>query len=417
MMHGHEKSRSAIVAVKPTNKAERSAAEPVEPRAEAEGNAGQQITHRAQYRLRVAQALARIRRLIAVDTRGGNRMRESCTYGSVRGVPSNGRPYRDRREFIALLGGAAVPWPLAARAQQPAMPVVGFLISGSLGGYQNLLIAFRKGLAELDYVESRTVRIEYRGADGRFDRLPALAADLIQRGAAVIVAGGSALGARKASATIPLVFLAGDDPVKFGLVASLNRPGGTATGVAWLTSELFTKRLEFVRELVPGAAVIGVLINPNSPEIAPQLKEIETAARAIGQEIQIVNASIESDFDTAFANLAGRRAGALIVTNDSFFMSMRERVVAFATQYRIPTIYDRREYAVAGGLMCYGTSYSAAYRELGIYTGKILKGTKPADLPIAQAVKFEFVINLKTAKALGLQIPDKLLALADEVIE
>jgi ABC-type uncharacterized transport system substrate-binding protein len=325
-----------------------------------------------------------------------------------------------RREFMTLLGGAAAAWPLAARAQQPPPPpLVGFLISGSLSGYQNLLIAFRKGLAELGYEQGRNVVIEYRGADGRFDRLPALAADLIQRGVAVIVAGGigSALGARAASATIPLVFLAGDDPVKFGLAASLNRPGGTATGVAWLTSELFTKRLEIVHELVPGAATIGVLVNPNSPEVAPQLQEIEAASHAVGQKIQIVNASIESDFEEAFAKLAAGRAGALIVTNDSFFMSTRERVVALAARWQIPAIYDRREYAIAGGLISYGTSYLAAYRELGIYTGKILKGTRPADLPIERASKFELVINLKTAKAQGLDIPAKLLALADEVIE
>jgi putative ABC transport system substrate-binding protein len=322
-----------------------------------------------------------------------------------------------RRTFITLLGGAAV-WPLAARAQQSAMPVIGFLSSSSLSGYRNLLISFRKGLAELGYVEGQNVAIEYRWADGHFDRLPGLAADLVQRGTALIVTTGisSALGARAASKTIPLVFLAGDNPVKFGLVASLNRPGGTATGVAWLTSELFAKRLQVVRELVP-PAVIGVLVNPTGPELAPQLREIEDAATTLGQEIQIIKASVDPDLDHAFAALVERRAGALIVSTDPFFNSDRERIVSLAARHRIPAIYDRREYAVIGGLVSYGTSYAAAYREIGIYTGKILKGTNPADLPVEQATKFELVINLKTAKALGLEIPDRLLALADEVIE
>jgi putative ABC transport system substrate-binding protein len=324
-----------------------------------------------------------------------------------------------RREFITLLGGAAVTWSRAARAQQTNMPVVGFLFSGSSSGYQHLLVAFRKGLAEQGYVEGQNVMIEYGWAEGQFDRLPALAAGLVQRGASVVATGGigSALGVRAASATIPLVFLAGDDPVRFGLVASLNRPGGTATGLAWLTSELFTKRLELVREFVPPAATIAVLVNPGSPEVAPQLKEIEAAARTVGQRIEIVHASIETDFEAAFAVVAERRAGALIVSNDAFFNSMRERIVGLAARQRIPAIYDQREYVAAGGLVSYGTSYPAAYRELGIYTGKILKGAKPADLPVEQATKFELVINLNTAKALGIDVPTKLLALADEVIE
>jgi putative tryptophan/tyrosine transport system substrate-binding protein len=324
-----------------------------------------------------------------------------------------------RREFITMVGGTAVAWPLAVRAQQPAMPVIGFLSSTSPGGYQNPLIAFRKGLAEFGYSEGRNIVVEYRWAEGHFDQLPALAADLLQRTPAVIVTTGisSALAARAASATTALVFLAGDDPVKFGLVASLSRPGGTATGVAWLTSELFTKRLELVWELVPATALIGVLINPKSPEAPPQLKEIETAAQVTGRSLHIADASSETDFDAAFGVLAERRAKALIVSNDPFFNSVRERIIALAARHRIPVIYDRREYTLAGGLMSYGTSYSAAYRELGVYTSKILKGTKPADLPVEQATKFELVINLKTAKALGLAIPAKLLALADEVIE
>jgi putative ABC transport system substrate-binding protein len=299
------------------------------------------------------------------------------------------------------------------------MPVIGFLSSTSPGGYQNPLIAFRKGLAEFGYSEGRNIVVEYRWAEGHFDQLPRLAADLLQRTPAVIVTTGisSALAARAASATTALVFLAGDDPVKFGLVASLSRPGGTATGVAWLTSELFTKRLELVWELVPATALIGVLINPKSPEAPPQLKEIETAAQVTGRSLHIADASSETDFDAAFGVLAERRAKALIVSNDPFFNSVRERIIALAARHRIPVIYDRREYTLAGGLMSYGTSYSAAYRELGVYTSKILKGTTPADLPVEQATKFELVINLKTAKALGLAIPAKLLALADEVIE
>jgi ABC-type uncharacterized transport system substrate-binding protein len=322
-----------------------------------------------------------------------------------------------RREFFALVGGVA-SWPLTAYAQQ-SPPVIGFLNSGALSGYRNLLISFRKGLADVGLVEGQNVAIEYRWAEGQFDRLPALAADLISRGASVIVTGGigSALGVRKASATIPLVFLAGDDPVKFGLVASLSRPGGSATGVAWLTSELFTKRLALARELVPAAPLIGVLINPKNPEFPPQLQEIETAARTLGQPLHVAHVSTAPEFDTAFAVLAERQVGALIVSNDAYFNGMRESIIALASRHRIPAIYDRREYTVAGGLFSYGTSYAAAYREIGVYAGKILKGTNPAELPIEQATKFEMVINLRTAKALGLEFPAKLLALADEVIE
>ncbi len=324
-----------------------------------------------------------------------------------------------RREFITFLSGATAAWPFAARGQQSAMPMVGFINSGALGGYRNLLISFRKGLAEGGFVEGRNLAIEYRWAEGRFDQLPSLAADLIARGAVVIVSGGigSALGARQASATIPLVFLAGDDPVKFGLVASLNRPGGNATGVAWLTSEIFSKRLEIVRELVPNASVIGVLINPKSPEVEPQVKEIEAAAQTLRQPLYLARASSDAGFDAAFAGLVEQKSDALVVSNDAFFNGRRERIVSLAARHRIPAIYDRREYAMAGGLISYGTSYAAAYRELGLYTGKILKGTKAADLPVEQATKFELVINLRTAATLGLEMPPKVLALADEVIE
>jgi putative ABC transport system substrate-binding protein len=323
-----------------------------------------------------------------------------------------------RRQFIWLLGGATAVWPLAARAQ-PAPAVIGFLNSGAVGGYRNLLIAFRKGLAENGFVEGQNLTIEYRWAEGRFERLPELANEIMSRGATIMVTGGigSALGVRKASATIPLVFLAGDDPVKFGLVASLNRPGGTATGVAWLTSELFTKRLELVREVVAKRGLIGVLINPNSPEVGPQINEIETAARSLGQPIHTVNAGSDGDFEPAFSSLAERAVDGLIVSNDAFFNGRRERIIALAAQRHIPAIYDRREYTAAGGLMSYGTSYAAAYRQLGLYAGQILKGTKPADLPVEQASKFELVLNLKTADTLHAEFPAKILALADEVIE
>jgi putative ABC transport system substrate-binding protein len=322
-----------------------------------------------------------------------------------------------RRNFITLLSGAAVAWPLAARAQQPARTVIGLLSARSPAPSE--VAALSGGLAEGGYAEGRNIATEYRWAEGRFDRLPAMAAELVQRRVAVIIATGvtSALAAKSATATIPLVFLAGDDPVKFGLVASLSRPAGNATGLNLLTSELTTKRLELARELMPAIATIAVLVNPRSPEAEPQLRDLQAAARAIGQQLRVVNASIEPEIDAAFAALVNQRDTALLVTNDPLFTGRRDQLVALAAQHAIPTIYDRRAYAAAGGLMSYGTDYLDGYRKLGTYASKILNGAKPADLPVEQSTKFELVINVSTAKALGIIVPDKLLALADEVIE
>ena len=325
-----------------------------------------------------------------------------------------------RREFITLLGGAAAAWPFAANAQQPAMPVIAFLGSGSFDVVMApRLRAFRQSLKDMGYVDGENVAIEFRWARGQYDQLPALAAELVQGEVAVIITTGlgSALAAKAATTTIPLVFVGADNPVQFGLVASLNRPGGNATGLNLLTSELTAKRLEIVRQLLPRMAMVAVVINPNSPEVTPQLADVQSASRAVGQPILILKASNESDFDTAFAALVQHGADALLVTNDAFLFNRRDQIVAMAARNAVPTIYDRREYAAAGGLISYGPNYVDAYRQAGVYTGRILKGEKPGDLPVIQSTKFELVINLKTAKALGLQIPDRVLALADEVIE
>ena len=326
--------------------------------------------------------------------------------------------YIERRQFLAMLGGAAA-WPLTARAQQPAMPVIGFLSAGFPEAYAPFLVAFRTGLGESGYVEGRNVKIEYRWAEGQFDRLPVLAADLVHRSVAAIITSGvsSGLAARAAVSTIPHVFLSQDDPVKLKFVASFNRPGGNATGVALLTSVLVKKRLELARELVPTAAVIAVLANPNSPEFAAQMSDVQVAAQSLGQQIHVVNAGRDGDFDSAFAALLEQRPGALLVTTDAFLYSRRYRIVALATRHAIPAIYDRREFATAGGLLTYGANFRDAYLQIGNYTGRILMGTKPADLPVIQPTRFELVINLKTAKALGITVPPLLLATADEVIE
>jgi putative tryptophan/tyrosine transport system substrate-binding protein len=299
------------------------------------------------------------------------------------------------------------------------MPVIGFLGSGSSSAFAELLIAFRQGLTETGYVEGQNVSIESRWAEGEFGRLSDLAADLIQHQAAVIVTTGitSTLAAKAASSTIPLVFLSQDDPVKSGLVASFNRPGGNATGMSLLTEELVAKRLEFMRQVVPSAAPIAYLMNPHASDSEAQLGYMQTAARTVGQQFIILNASNERDIDMGFATLVQQGTGAIIVSTDPFLFSRRQQIVALAARYRVPAIYDRREFPAAGGLICYGTNLADAYRQIGVYTGRILKGTKPSDLPVMQPTKFELVINLKTAKALGLDVPPTLLALVDEVIE
>jgi len=323
-----------------------------------------------------------------------------------------------RRQFIMLLGGAAAAWPLAARAQQPAMPVVGFMSARSAADSSREVVAFRQGLAETGYEEGRNVAVEFRWAQGQFDSLPAIAGELVRRPLAVLAAVGlSARVAKAATTTIPIVFGTGLDPVEEGLVTSLNRPGGNVTGATFLSGLLGAKRLGLLRDLVPGADVIALLVNPNTNVGQAQTKDVQEAARALGQSLVVLHGGSDESIDASFAALTQQHVAALMVGGDPFFDTRRDRLIALAARHQVPAIYQLREYALAGGLMSYGASITDMYRQIGLYVGRILKGEKPGDLPVVQVTKFELVINLKTAKALGVKISDNLLTLADEVIE
>jgi putative ABC transport system substrate-binding protein len=324
-----------------------------------------------------------------------------------------------RRAFITLLGGAAA-WPLAGRAQQATMRVIGFLRNTSPAGSAPVVAALREGLNESGYIEGQNVRIEYRWGEGHDDRLPELAADLVQHHCSVIIGGGNAaaLAAKKATTTIPIVFSTGDDPIQLGLVASLNRPSGNVTGVFFYSGGiLISKQLELLHELLPKGSSVGMLVNPMSPVSGSQVRDAQAAAPAFGQQLHILNASSERDIDAAFVTLTQNRDDALLNLGNALFFGYRNRIIELAARYKVPAIYDVRDYVAAGGLMSYGASITDAYRQAGVYAGRILNGTKPSDLPVLVPTKYELVLNLKTAKTLGLDIPDRLLALTDEVIE
>jgi putative tryptophan/tyrosine transport system substrate-binding protein len=325
-----------------------------------------------------------------------------------------------RREFITLVGGTAVAWPFVARAQQPAMPVVGFVRVGSADASARFGAAFRKGLNETGYAEGQNVTVEYHWVEGQYARLPALMADLVRRQVAVIATPGNqpSLAAKAATATIPIVFGVGDDPVRLGLVASLARPGGNATGINFFLVEVAAKRLRLLHDLVPKAVRIAVLVNPaNASSAEPTLRDVQKAAPAIGLQTQILNATTIGEIDAAFATLARERADALFVAGDAFFASRAVQFATLTARDRIPATYSLRDYVAAGGLMSYGTDFADSFRQVGVYTGNILRGAKPADLPVVQSSKFEFLINLQTARALGIEVPPGVLSIADEVIE
>jgi putative tryptophan/tyrosine transport system substrate-binding protein len=324
-----------------------------------------------------------------------------------------------RREFIRLFSSTVVAWPLTARAQQAAMPVIGFLNSGSSKGFQFLVAAFRQGLSESGYVEGQNLAIEYRWADGDYEKLPRLVADLVGRHVSAIFAGGppAVLAAKAATTTIPIVFTSGGNPVELGLVSSLNQPGGNVTGVSFLVNELGAKRLELLRELVPAARSVGFLANPTRLSFQSEVKNAQQGAQALDVKLIVLNASNEAEIETAFAEFSRQRITALLVGTDAFFLTRRDQIVALANRLRIATMYDLREYVVAGGLISYAPSIAEVYRQAGIYVAKVLKGAKPADLPVVQPTKFDLVLNLKTAKALGLTISNQMQLLADEVIE
>jgi putative tryptophan/tyrosine transport system substrate-binding protein len=323
-----------------------------------------------------------------------------------------------RREFITLLGGAVAAWPLAAHAQQPAMPVIGFLNIGTRDGFQPFVAGFHQGLKEVGFVEGQNVAIEYRWAEGQNDRLPAMAADLARRRVAVIVANGAAVfPAKAATPTIPIVFLTPGDPVGLGIVTSVNRPGGNVTGVSFFNTTLGSKRLELLREMVPKAATVAFLVNPNGPTTEVDLHSTQAAGRTLGLQVRVLRASTNGEIDQAFAALAQQQPDALIVNPDAYFTGRRQQIVDHVARLSVPSAHSPRDWAVSGALMSYGTNTTDSWRHAGVYAGRILKGEKPADLPVMQPTRFELVLNLKTAKTLSLEVPAKLLALADEVIE